>query len=153
MYLLLHFLNHLHKSLLCSHVWRNSDSESYPVTKGVLQVPFTDGFGRGWKDRHSMKEFPPQASQEARQWGRCVLPGCRMSQERILLCPLVCIQTLPSAEDTDTCASLSQSHVGRRLSRSADTGSGSQSQVWWVLNWQLLMNDAQQFPPSLGFPS
>lgn len=44
-----------------------------------------------------------------------------MSQESVLLCPLVCIQTLPSTEDRDTCASLSQNHVERKLSRSADT--------------------------------
>ena len=148
MYVLLHFLNHLHKSLLYSHVWRNSsDSESCPVTKGVLQVPFTDGSGRGWKDRHSIKEFPPQASQEANQWGRCVLPGHRMSQEGMLSCPLVCIQTPPSTEDT--CASCG----GEALQISWYRGPGSQSQVWWVLNWQLLMNDPELSPPSLGFPS
>ena len=114
MYVLLHFLNHLHKSLLYSHVWRNSsDSESCPVTKGVLQVPFTDGSGRGWKDRHSIKEFPPQASLEANEADvSCLDTECHRR---------ACSPAPWSVSRPRLALRTPVHHVEGKLSRSADT--------------------------------
>lgn len=67
------------------------------------------------KEAFHEKNFPPQGSQEPDNEAHV---SCldRMSQERAFSsAPEMHIQTLPSTEDRDTCASLSQSHMEEAL--------------------------------------